>query len=122
MAEYWPMCCFRTCFMVSGALYTHSWSFQLYAFLLSYTICRLRRAPLSSLHLTLVLLVEFGVYVYRDLIPLATYNKRPIDDAEDILFRVKMLALFVAAVVTPLCAPRRYIPVDPKVSFLVLRK
>jgi hypothetical protein len=44
-----------------------------------------------------------------------------MDDAEGSLFLFKMLALFIAAVGIPLCAPRRYIPIDPKVGFLVLR-
>jgi hypothetical protein len=89
---------------------------QLYAAILSYATCRYRHAPNASFHLILILLVELGTYVYRDLIPLATFNKRPIDGSEGSIFLVKMALLFGVSTIVPLCKPRRYIPLDPNVS------
>ena len=89
---------------------------QLYMAILSYVICRYRHAPNASFHLVLVLLVELGTYVYRDLVPLATFDQRPIDGSEGSIFLVKMALLFGVSVVIPLCKPRRYVPLDPNVS------
>jgi hypothetical protein len=62
------------------------------------------------------MLVIFGVYIYRDLWPLATFAIEPRDTAEGWILVAKIIILFVTAIVVPLLMPRIYIPVDPKVN------
>lgn len=70
---------------------------------------------LISRHLALVLFLSWAVYVYRDIWPLATFTLAPVDAAEGGILWVKIALLTVAAVVVPLCMPRQYIPLNPKV-------
>ncbi|KAF6747848.1 multidrug resistance-associated ABC transporter [Ephemerocybe angulata] len=65
-------------------------------------------------HNIAIMLSELAVYVYRDLWPLATYNKDPMDLDEGWLLWVKVTALFLVAVVIPVCIPNIYVPADPK--------
>ncbi|KAJ7662659.1 hypothetical protein DFH06DRAFT_1471446 [Mycena polygramma] len=65
-------------------------------------------------HVNLVLGVQMAFYVYRDVYPLATYTKFPLDSDEGGILWVKIALLFVAAVGVPLTVPRAYVPVDPK--------
>ncbi|KDR83054.1 hypothetical protein GALMADRAFT_238844 [Galerina marginata CBS 339.88] len=62
----------------------------------------------------LILLTALGVYIYRDIWPLATYTEHPKDTAHDELLWYKVALLAFTAGVIPLFVPRRYIPVDPK--------
>lgn len=64
---------------------------------------------------TLILLSELAVYAYRDVWPLATYTKEPMDTADGRALWFKIGALFLTAVVVPVCIPSVYRPVDPKV-------
>lgn len=68
-----------------------------------------------SVHSNAVLLVSLCSYVYRDILPFATFTLAPKDWDEGWLLWAKIAALFVAAVVIPLASPRRYFPVDPEV-------
>ncbi|KAJ6584918.1 multidrug resistance-associated ABC transporter [Mycena capillaripes] len=68
----------------------------------------------SSIHLNTVLLVSFGSYSYRDLLPFATFTLVPQDRAQGWLLWAKILVLAIAAIVIPLARPRLYIPVDPE--------
>ncbi|PCH33304.1 hypothetical protein WOLCODRAFT_135046 [Wolfiporia cocos MD-104 SS10] len=68
---------------------------------------------LATRHLALVLLVAWGVYVYRDIWPLATFTLQPADAAERSLLWAKLAVLTCAAVVVPLFVPRQYTPADP---------
>jgi hypothetical protein len=65
-------------------------------------------------HLNILLVATLFVYAYRDLFPLITYRRIPLDLAEGWILWAKSSTLFVAAVVVPLFIPRQYIPVDPK--------
>ncbi|PPQ73485.1 hypothetical protein CVT26_010187 [Gymnopilus dilepis] len=65
-------------------------------------------------HCNFVLLTAFGVYFYRDVWPLATYTKKPLDTSEGRLLWAKFGVLTFSAVIIPLFIPRQYIPVDPK--------
>ncbi|OCH88609.1 P-loop containing nucleoside triphosphate hydrolase protein [Obba rivulosa] len=65
-------------------------------------------------HLMVLLLVTWSCYAYRDLWPLATFTLSPMDAAEGNILWAKVSILTFATLVIPLCAPRRYIPVDPK--------
>lgn len=64
-----------------------------------------------------VLLSLFGVYIYRDIWPLAKYTDQPLDAAEGWLLWTKIAVLVIIAVIVPLFMPRQYIPIDPKVCF-----
>ncbi|KAJ7134490.1 P-loop containing nucleoside triphosphate hydrolase protein [Mycena epipterygia] len=68
----------------------------------------------AAVHLNVILLVSFAIYVYRDLWPLATFTLVPEDLAQGWLLWAKMLTLAVAAILVPLFSPRLYIPVDPE--------
>lgn len=76
-----------------------------------------RWSRISIRHLNTILLATLSVYTYRDIYPLGTYVLTPQDKLEGPLLWVKISLLAVAAVVIPLIVPRKYIPVDPKVSF-----
>ena len=71
---------------------------------------------LFSIHLSSVLLLTLGVYVFRDVAPLFVRNWYPADRAEGVLLWVKLFVLFEAAVAVPLVTPRVYEPYDPAVS------
>ncbi|KAI0782171.1 hypothetical protein C8Q75DRAFT_811859 [Abortiporus biennis] len=64
-------------------------------------------------HLVPVLLVPWGVFVYRDVWPLATYTLIPADGDEGWFIWAKVFLLTLAAAIVPMTSPRRYIPVDP---------
>ncbi|KAJ7033733.1 multidrug resistance-associated ABC transporter [Mycena alexandri] len=65
-------------------------------------------------HLNTLLLCTFGVYLYRDIFPLATFALDPLDFVEGPLLWAKIFVLFTIACIIPLVIPRQYIPVDPK--------
>ena len=56
-----------------------------------------------------------AVYCYRDLFPLATYTRSPLDAGEGQLLWIKISILVLVGAVAPLVVPRPYVPVDPKV-------
>jgi hypothetical protein len=64
----------------------------------------------------LVLLSVFGVYLYRDIWPLATFTEEPKDLQEGYMLWVKFSIIALTAVIIPLFIPRQYVPVDPKVT------
>ena len=63
----------------------------------------------------LVLLSVLGVYIYRDIWPLATFTKEPKDLHEGYMLWIKFSITTLTAVIIPLFIPRQYVPVDPKV-------
>nr|GAT43679.1 multidrug resistance-associated ABC transporter protein [Mycena chlorophos] len=65
-------------------------------------------------HLDVVLAVALAVYLYRDIVPLTTYDGVPLDASEGYILWTKLALLFVGGMFVPLCRPRVYIPVDPK--------
>ena len=91
--------------------------FQLYAVLLSLvTVGNKRRwSKTTARHLNVLLLTFVGVYIYRDIFPLATFDRSPTDIGEGWLLYAKLSVLAIIAVVIPLGIPRQYIPVNPKV-------
>ena len=64
----------------------------------------------------MLLLLTLGVYVYRDIWPLATYFLQPEDRAEGNILWIKISLLAVTAIIIPLFIPNAYIPADPKVN------
>ncbi|KAI9444470.1 hypothetical protein H4582DRAFT_2052775 [Lactarius indigo] len=75
------------------------------------------RAPVASLHLSLLLLGTFSVYAYRNIWPLLTFTLSPVDASEGPLLWVRIGLLAFAAIVIPLLVPRQYIPIDPKANY-----
>ena len=60
-----------------------------------------------------VLLFTSGVFFYRDLWPLATFNLDPMDALEGKMIWIKVSILLFVGVVIPLVIPRVYTPFDP---------
>ncbi|KAI0728488.1 hypothetical protein C8Q72DRAFT_917712, partial [Fomitopsis betulina] len=77
-----------------------------------------RVRSLAAKHLTMVLLVIWGLYVYRDVWPLATFTLTPKDNAEGVLLWARIGLLTIASIVVPLCIPRPYIPINPEESIV----
>ncbi|KDR83115.1 hypothetical protein GALMADRAFT_238938 [Galerina marginata CBS 339.88] len=63
---------------------------------------------------TIILLSVLGIYAYRDIWPLGTYNLEPMDGAEGNILWAKIAILIITAVVIPLFTPHTYVPLDPK--------
>lgn len=76
-----------------------------------------RWGAVANKHLVTLLLFTFAVFAYRDVWPLATYTHVPMDLSEGALLWVKLGVLTLSAIVVPLCIPRVYVPVDPKVRY-----
>ncbi|PPR03510.1 hypothetical protein CVT24_006998 [Panaeolus cyanescens] len=73
-----------------------------------------RWASITRTHSVLILLVAFGVYVQRDIVPWMTYTLQPLDTNEGPLLLVKLILLMIAAIIVPLFVPRLYVPLDPQ--------
>ena len=69
-----------------------------------------------SLHLTAVTLAVTVLYAYRDVWPLMTISLPCADEEEGAIMWVKVSLMVFVSVVTPLCEPFPYVPVDPKVG------
>ena len=69
-----------------------------------------------ALYLTILLMVLFAVYAYRDIWPLLTFAEQPMDSCKGPFLWGKVTGLTVGAVVYPLFSPRLYIPLDAKVA------
>ena len=67
-------------------------------------------------HVSSVVALVWGAYIYRDVYPLATLDKTPTDSAEGPLLYAKLALLTIAAVVVPSFVPRKYVPLNAKVS------
>ncbi|CCL98867.1 uncharacterized protein FIBRA_00874 [Fibroporia radiculosa] len=87
-----------------------------YASILALVPVLMRSAPplFVSWHRALVLLSAWVTYIYRDIWPLGTSTLSPLDTAEGVFLWGKLTSLTIAAVLVPLIAPRRYVPLDPK--------
>ncbi|KAF5377185.1 hypothetical protein D9615_006331 [Tricholomella constricta] len=103
----------------SGFL-THEWlelsmcMTYMYASLLAFISisARPRWSRAVSKHINVLLLSTFGVYFYRDLFPLATFTRSPLDIAEGQILWTKISVLAVTSIAIPLLVPRQYTPVD----------
>ena len=76
---------------------------------------RARLSSLASGHLTFLLLIIWGLYVYRDVWPLATFTLTPEDSGEGWILWARVTLLTLSGVLVPLCIPRAYVPIDPEV-------
>ncbi|KIJ68833.1 hypothetical protein HYDPIDRAFT_173463 [Hydnomerulius pinastri MD-312] len=74
---------------------------------------KFKHSRLASQHLAAVLLVLFSAYIYRDLYPLLTFDKKPEDLHEGQLLWAKVAVLATISVLFPVVVPSQYIPVDP---------
>ena len=79
-----------------------------------------RWSSIASVHMSFVLLSTFGVFFYRDIFPLATYTRIPLDLLEGSLLWIKISFLTLTSIVIPLLVPRQYIAVNSNVGFLVV--
>ncbi|QRV86004.1 ATP-binding cassette transporter abc4 [Ceratobasidium sp. AG-Ba] len=89
--------------------YTYSTLLAIFALTLSP-----RWRSVAGVHLVLLLLIAFAIYVWRDLMPFATLTLRPVDLAGGWLTWSRIAILGLIAVIIPLCIPRRYTPLDLK--------
>lgn len=62
-----------------------------------------------------LLLIAWGIYAYRDLFPLITYSRLPLDPdyLPESLVWARFSLLTIVAVLIPLFQPNQYRPVDP---------
>ena len=60
-------------------------------------------------------MLVWGAYIYRDVYPLATFDKTPADIADGPYLYAKFALLTIAAVLVPLFVPRKYVPFNTKV-------
>lgn len=90
-------------------------AFYVYTSLLALlTIAARRRLTrVVSRHLTTLLFVAWSIYAYRDIYPLATYTKHPVDAADGWITWVRVGLLTLVGAILPLVVPRRFVPVDP---------
>ncbi|KAF6764274.1 multidrug resistance-associated ABC transporter [Ephemerocybe angulata] len=61
-----------------------------------------------------MLLANVCTYAYRDLWPLATYDKQPLDISEGWLLWLRIGVLSLTGFIIPVCIPHIYAPADPK--------
>ncbi|KAF8513334.1 P-loop containing nucleoside triphosphate hydrolase protein [Hysterangium stoloniferum] len=54
-----------------------------------------------------------SVYIYRDVFPLATFTRRPVDENKGWLLWSRLALVALTGLVIPLFIPRSYVPVDP---------
>ena len=80
-------------------------------------VAALRTLKHVSHHLTFLLAVTFGIYVYRDIYPLGTFDKSPMDLSEGDLLWPMICVLGITGIVIPLFTPRTYTPFDPEASY-----
>lgn len=74
-----------------------------------------RQSKWATLHLEIVLLAVLAVYTYRDLFPLATFTRIPVDVEEGWILWARIALLLVTGIIVPIFIPRMYVPVDEKV-------
>ncbi|KAI0325198.1 P-loop containing nucleoside triphosphate hydrolase protein [Cubamyces sp. BRFM 1775] len=65
-------------------------------------------------HASTILAFAWGVYMYRDVWPLATIDLAPEDASEGTVMWIKIGLLSLSGVIIPLFSPKKYVPVDPK--------
>jgi hypothetical protein len=96
----------------------NTYTSQFYASLLAIIEVSVKRrwSTVVAKHLNVLLIATLFVYVYRDIFPLITYHRVPLDIDEGWILWAKMITLCIAAAIVPLFIPRQYIPVDPKVN------
>lgn len=69
----------------------------------------------AFVHLSLLLSMVWGVYIYRDVWPLATVDLSMVDASEGALLWIRVALLSFSGVFVPLFSPRNYIPMHPEV-------
>ncbi|KAF7973519.1 hypothetical protein HWV62_14938 [Athelia sp. TMB] len=73
-----------------------------------------RTSNIFSLHLATILLCTFGVFIYRDIWPLAKINGTPQDSSGGGLLWAQIAILGIASVVIPLTMPRHHVPLNKR--------
>ncbi|KAG8702087.1 hypothetical protein FRC09_004964 [Ceratobasidium sp. 395] len=75
-----------------------------------------RLRAVANIHLVVLLLVAFGVFAWRDLLPFATFSLHPADSAGGWLTWTRIGILGFVAIIVPLCIPRLYVPLHSNSS------
>ncbi|QRV86055.1 ABC transporter transmembrane region [Ceratobasidium sp. AG-Ba] len=78
------------------------------------TLINPRLRGIVNFHLVALLLIAFGIYTWRDLLPLATFSSHPADTTGGWLTWSRIGVLSFAAVIIPLWIPRPHMPSDSK--------
>ncbi|KAG8864769.1 hypothetical protein FRB96_003355 [Tulasnella sp. 330] len=91
-------------------------AFYIYTSLLALLtlVSRPKATAILSRHLGLLLFSAFGVFVYRDILPLGTFTMHPKD--EGWLFWIRFGLIALAGVVIPFLAPRKFKPLNPSIA------
>ncbi|KAJ7491024.1 P-loop containing nucleoside triphosphate hydrolase protein [Mycena latifolia] len=84
--------------------------------LASISISGSRWGTIATRHLNTLLAVIFFTYLYRDLFPLATFDRPQQDIHEGWVLWAKLSILTAIGVLLPLFVPRAYIPLDTQES------
>ena len=82
-------------------------------------LCSTRMNRRAHAYVSWTLFLVWSAYLYRNVWPLATVDRVPADTAEGPFLWAKLALLSVAGVILPVVAPRKYTPVNPKVSSAV---
>ncbi|KAF8528012.1 hypothetical protein BU17DRAFT_81241 [Hysterangium stoloniferum] len=107
---------------ISFAKFTQAeWIEVVYLVLYSYTsllalldiLPKRRWHSTAPVHLTFVMFAIVSVYIYRDLLPYATFTLRPADEGQGWLLWSRLGLVTFVGVFIPLAVPRIYTPVDP---------
>lgn len=69
----------------------------------------------AFVHVSLILSVVWGVYMYRDVWPSATVDLPMADANEGVFLWVKIGLVSFSGVLIPLLCPRNYVPIYPEV-------
>ncbi|KAM5539771.1 hypothetical protein V8D89_006584 [Ganoderma adspersum] len=65
-------------------------------------------------HVSTIVALVWSAYIYRDVYPLATLDKTPVDSAEGPILYARFALLTIAAVLVPAFVPRKYVPLNTK--------
>ncbi|EJU03263.1 P-loop containing nucleoside triphosphate hydrolase protein [Dacryopinax primogenitus] len=67
-----------------------------------------------NVHAGVILLIVFGVFVYRNVYPLVFLNGEPIDNHTPWLMYTRGILVTITGLVIPGLIPHEYVPVDPE--------
>lgn len=75
----------------------------------------------AFVHVSLILSLEWGVYMYHDVWPSATVDLPMVDASEGVLLWVKVGLVSFSGIFIPLLCPRNYIPIYPEVRARLMK-
>jgi hypothetical protein len=75
----------------------------------------------TEVHLNFLFLTLLVLNIYRNIWPLATYNREPEDASEGWRLWATIAVLTAIGLIIPLAMPTQYVPVDPEVRIDTFR-